>query len=195
MRPDLPFLPPSLRSVLDIGCGPDSSLERWLPPETPVVGIDVDLSIISKNAGTRYKLVCGTAEALPFADGSFDFVISKVAMPYVNIPVSLREIHRVLVPGGTIWISLHEVSMALRRISRDLSRIRIADMMYQLYAIGNGYCLDTFGRQFHWMFNRSRIESTQTVSGMAKALGRVGFTDVRFDRDQNPIFAMSARKI
>ena len=180
--------------MLDIGCGSDRTLERWLDPDATVVGIDVNLSIISKSEGGRYKLVCGKGEALPFADGSFDFVISKVAMPYVNIPVSLREIHRVLVPGGTIWVSLHEVKMALRRIANDVLRFRIADIMYQVYAIGNGCCLGIADRQFSWMLNRSRMESTQSVGGMAKALIRAGFTDVQFDRDRKPIFAMSARK-
>jgi ubiquinone/menaquinone biosynthesis C-methylase UbiE len=138
--------------------------------------------------------VCAKAEALPFADASFDFVISKAAIAYVNIPVSLREIHRVLMPGGTIWVSLNEVSLALRRIAKDLLRFRIADIMYQLYAIGNGYCLSLLDRQFPWVLNRSRTESTQTVVSMAKALIHAGFTDVQFDRDCKPIFAMSARK-
>lgn len=142
----------------------------------------------------RYELVCAKGEALPFADGSFDFVISKVAMPYLNIPLSLREIHRVLIPGGTIWVSLHQVNMALRRIANDALRFRIADIIYQLYAIGNGYCLGLFDRQFSWVLNRSRTESTQTVGGMAKALIRAGFRDVQFDLDREPIFAMSARK-
>jgi ubiquinone/menaquinone biosynthesis C-methylase UbiE len=139
--------------------------------------------------------VCGKAESLPFADGSFDFVVSKVAMPYVNIPVALREIHRVLIPGGIIWVSLHEVKMALRRIAKGVLRFRIADAMYQLYAVGNGYCLGMADRQFYWIVNRSRIESTQTTRGMANALLRAGFTEVRFDRDSKPIFAMSARKL
>ncbi len=151
-------------------------------------------SIMYREMPTRYKLVCAKAEALPFADASFDFVVSKVAIPYVNIPRALREIHRVLMPGGTIWVSLHPVGMALRRIANDVLRFRIADVLYQLYAIGNGYCLSYLDRQIPWVLNRDRTESTQTAVAMAKALLRAGFTDVRVDRDRKPVFAMSARK-
>jgi len=37
---------------------------------------------------------------MPFADGSFDRVISAIALPYMNIQKALAEIHRILVPGG-----------------------------------------------------------------------------------------------
>jgi ubiquinone/menaquinone biosynthesis C-methylase UbiE len=79
--------------------------------------MDVDYARLSGDPGVL-KFVCGKAEALPFASSSFDFVVARLSIPYTNIPISLREIHRVLVPEGTVWFSLHNLQFALRRIAR-----------------------------------------------------------------------------
>src|SRR5687767_9073567 len=53
--------------------------------------------------GDRIELVEGRAEALPFEDGSFDAVTFTYLLRYVDDPAAtLRELARVLRPGGTI---------------------------------------------------------------------------------------------
>jgi SAM-dependent methyltransferase len=52
------------------------------------------------------NLVAGDAAALPFADGSFEVVVSQYLLDIVRDPAGvLTEIHRVLAPGG-IWVNL-----------------------------------------------------------------------------------------
>ena len=51
----------------------------------------------------------GTAEQLPFADGSFDKVVSAFGLMYFDDRVgALREMARVLAPGGTLAVSVWE---------------------------------------------------------------------------------------
>ncbi|HXF47118.1 MAG TPA: class I SAM-dependent methyltransferase [Burkholderiaceae bacterium] len=50
--------------------------------------------------------VVGIGESLPFRDASFDLVICTQVLNYVSSPPRvIGEIHRVLKPGGTLYLS------------------------------------------------------------------------------------------
>ena len=63
---------------------------------------------IDEETSIPVPTVCGTALALPFADASFDLVASAFgALPFVvDIAAALREVRRVLVPGGRAAFSV-----------------------------------------------------------------------------------------
>jgi SAM-dependent methyltransferase len=78
-----------------------------------VTGLDLSSEMLAITArlspGVRWQQ--GSAEALPFADGSFDAVVSQFGLMFFPDPVAgLREMMRVLVPGGrlavAVWASL-----------------------------------------------------------------------------------------
>jgi ubiquinone/menaquinone biosynthesis C-methylase UbiE len=58
----------------------------------------------------------GAGECLPFEQESFDRVISAIALPYMNIQKTLAEIHRILVPGGGLSLSLHLPSFTIAEL-------------------------------------------------------------------------------
>ena len=103
---------PDLRTVLDIGCGSGELLEaaarRW-----PVcVGVDDNLRrlVLARHrlqqAGVRARLVCANLDALPFADGLFDRVVSQWTLELSpRKERALREWNRMLATQGRLWIA------------------------------------------------------------------------------------------
>lgn len=100
--------------VLDVGCGLASiliALAERIPFRTPAVGIDVSEELIGqaerevRRAGLedRIKLVASPATRLPFADESFDVVISSHVIKHLDdrsLDQAFAEIARSLRPSG-----------------------------------------------------------------------------------------------
>jgi len=102
------------RRVLEIGCGA-SQCARWLSTQgADVVGVDLSYRQLqhSRRLDEETSLVvpaaCATATALPFGEGSFDLGCSAFgALSFlVDIGTSLREVARVLRPGGRFVFSV-----------------------------------------------------------------------------------------
>lgn len=95
--------------LLDVAIG-DGVYLPWLPADWSVAGIDIStaqLAACRERAGSRpLSLALGAAEALPYADASFDAVLSIGAFNYFSDPeLALREMVRVTRPGGPIVVS------------------------------------------------------------------------------------------
>ena len=102
--------------VLDLGsgAGTDSLIAvQMVGPEGSVTGIDMTAEMLEKARAAAVELgadnvdfVEGEVERLPFADGSFDVVISNGVIDLVpDKDAVFSEIHRVLQPGGRIQIA------------------------------------------------------------------------------------------
>lgn len=94
------------KSVLDIGCGPQGSLE-WAEGAARRVGLD-PLAAAYRPLGTgahRMAYVAAGAEHIPFPSGSFDVVCAFNALDHVDdLERTMAEIVRVVAPGG--WFLL-----------------------------------------------------------------------------------------
>ncbi|MDH4869907.1 methyltransferase domain-containing protein [Pseudomonas sp. BN515] len=94
--------------VLDLGCGAGHVAFQVAPLVGEVVAYDLSaqmLDVVASAASQRglRNVVTqqGMAEALPFADASFEFVFSRYsAHHWSDLGVALREVRRVLKPGG-----------------------------------------------------------------------------------------------
>lgn len=95
--------------VLDIGAGSGrlSGLlkKRW--PKAEVVAVDLALGMLRearRHAGwlRPFRRVAGDAQALPFAEGSVDLVVSNLCLQWCDLKAAIHEFRRVLRPGG--WL-------------------------------------------------------------------------------------------
>jgi SAM-dependent methyltransferase len=102
--------------VLDLGsgAGTDSLVAaQMVGPSGLVRGIDMTPEMLAKArvaaeeiGAKNVEFTEAEADALPFADGSFDVVISNGVIDLIpDKDAVFGEIHRVLVPGGRIQIA------------------------------------------------------------------------------------------
>lgn len=113
--------------ILDVATGTGMVAAELLArePACTVVGLDQSAEMLARararfDAGPdsgRVELVAGEAESLPFADASFDALTFTYLLRYVDDPpATMRELARVLKPGGRI-ASL-EFGVPPRRVPR-----------------------------------------------------------------------------
>ena len=106
-------IPPDAQRVLDVASGTAAvaiELARAEPART-VIGVDQSSEMLAAGRGRveharlsdRIDLCKGRAESLPFADGEFDALTFTYLLRYVDdVPATLRELVRVVRPGGTL---------------------------------------------------------------------------------------------
>jgi SAM-dependent methyltransferase len=85
-------------SMLDVGCGTGWFAGAFAARGLKVTGLDPNLSALgfARDRATSIPLVGGAAEALPFADGAFDYALAVTSLCFVANPTqALHELWRV----------------------------------------------------------------------------------------------------
>ena len=116
-RPDRERLLAGARGrVLEIGAGNGANLPFYRPEAREIVLLEPGAALLAQAAERarqlpdpqRFSCVAGGAEALPFADESFDTVIACLVFCTIpDVERSAREAFRVLKPGGSFLFFEH----------------------------------------------------------------------------------------
>lgn len=104
---------PDLR-ILEVGAG-SAGITEFLAH--PVTGVDRDFDRTAERANPLLARVQASAEDMPFADASFDAVISLEMLEHIapeRREAALREMLRVLRPGGRLVVSFPADATAAR---------------------------------------------------------------------------------
>jgi len=94
-------LPPRAR-VLDVAAGTGAITRLLEARGARVIALDQSIEMLNVARRRGATVVPGTAERLPFPDASFDGVTFGYLLRYVDPGVAMRELVRVLRPGGEI---------------------------------------------------------------------------------------------
>jgi ubiquinone/menaquinone biosynthesis C-methylase UbiE len=113
-------------SLLDAGCGDGRylvGLRRLGALPGRLVGVDIAESILAtaalatEQAGIDVELARANLERLPFADAEFELVLCLQAIEHLLVPIlGLRELARVLAPGGRIVLTTDNSRRLFTRI-------------------------------------------------------------------------------
>lgn len=94
------------KKILDIGCGAGENSVYFALKGAQVTASDISPEMIAvaqrlaERHGVRLATNVGVAEKMPFADASFDMVFGNGVLHHVELILALREIRRVMKPGG-----------------------------------------------------------------------------------------------
>ncbi len=116
-------------NVLDVGCGTGVVALTAARVGATVVGIDLTPELVARArensalAALDIEWHEGDVEALPFGDGTFDFVVSQFGHMFAPRPeVAVREMLRVLRPGGTIAFATWPPELCVGRLFAVLAK-------------------------------------------------------------------------
>jgi len=112
------------RRVLDLGCG-DGALGKHKPAGREVHGLEIDPRRVSQLSGYESAHVwdLDVEQSLPFPDEYFDGIVAKDILEHVQKPwVLLREVRRVLAPGGRVVASV--ICHRSRHVWADYTHVR-----------------------------------------------------------------------
>ena len=177
--------------VLDLACGTGDLVYAAAPHVAVAVGLDLTHRMlqlaqrrpvkgrpapasVASNGGRPFTgrlLVQADMLALPFGAAQFDVVTTGYGLRNVpDLPQAIREIHRVLSPGG-------------RLLSLDFNRpanavVRAAYLSY-LTLVGSLLGLALHGDPDTYRYIPESIRHYPGATGVARLLEQHGFTDVR----------------
>ncbi|MEK7519656.1 MAG: class I SAM-dependent methyltransferase [Patescibacteria group bacterium] len=97
------------KTALDIGCGYRGHFLSRVLPFFPTIeqAVGVDVSVDNTATHEKIKLISGDVNgALPLPDNHFDIVFSTAVLEHLeNYTLALKEMHRVLKPGGYLLLT------------------------------------------------------------------------------------------
>jgi ubiquinone/menaquinone biosynthesis C-methylase UbiE len=121
--------------VLEVACGRGGFVRELARSGAYVTGCDFSFSALRvahaklddarAHSSTAATLVHGDAQCLPFADASFDLIVSCETIEHLpDVHAAIREMHRVARPGGKLFLTtpnyanltgLYELYLRVRR--------------------------------------------------------------------------------
>jgi ubiquinone/menaquinone biosynthesis C-methylase UbiE len=145
-----------LSRILDVGCGAGQEMLPFLTSgDVAGIGVDVSsesglvgLSLFEQYAPAAIVKFCrARGEALPFLNESFDLVICRLALPYMNNSVALSEMARVLRAGGGLWLQIHHARYYVKKLTTGMFEFNIRSVVHAARVLATGLWYHSVGVQ------------------------------------------------
>lgn len=187
---------PGMR-MLDVATGTGllaREAQTILGPTGELIGLDPSAGMLGAwhgMAGARAVLLRGTAEALPLADASCDFIALGYAMRHIpDLHAAFAEFHRVLRPGGRVLVL--EKLRPRSAVTYAAAKFWFGSVVPALSRFsrgGHGEEMRTLMR-YYW----DTVEHCIAPEAIMGALGSAGFQHVACDRALDMFGAYTGKK-
>lgn len=88
--------------LLDVACGTGLVSRALRPHVARITGLDPTPAMSEQSRDVIDALVQGSAEAMPFADNTFDRIVCRQGTQFMDDRAAVREMVRVVKPGGRV---------------------------------------------------------------------------------------------
>lgn len=148
----------SITRVLDIGCGLGQDLVPFAKNGARIcVGIDIgnELGVVANEFVRKLEVVDNIqfarsrGETLPFGNESFDVVICRLALPYMNNKLVIAEVARVLRPGGVFLLKTHTIAFYFGILKRRFLSFSLRQYAYPIICLIGGVWHLFTGKQLY----------------------------------------------
>lgn len=150
--------------VLDLGCGRGGVVELIWRDVRVAAGLDPDPPSLAEHRALGMPVIRGVGESLPFVDESFGLIVCLWVLEHLDDPaVTLREVRRVLQPGGHFVFltpNLRNPLMVVHRIGKALPALQ-RRLVPRFYGREEA---DTFRVQY-------RANTVEAIRGLARSAG------------------------
>lgn len=179
-----------IKKILDVGCGAGQEMLPFVErTDAFCVGIDVaeEFGQIGReffqkqSYENRVSFVRSRGESLPFAEDSFDVVLCRVALPYMNNRQAISEISKVLRPGGVFLLKIHAPAFYFGMIRRGWKTFGLKQFAYPLICLTGSVWHSVTGKQLtegFWrgkeIFQTKRFLQTECERNNLKILKNLG---------------------
>jgi demethylmenaquinone methyltransferase / 2-methoxy-6-polyprenyl-1,4-benzoquinol methylase len=162
--------------VLDVGVGTGLTARQaaQIVGQTgQVTGVDPSVGMLkSAKVPAGVELLIGSAESLPVAAESTDFLCMGYALRHIaDLSKALREYLRVLKPGGRIC--LLEITRPEGRISRAMLRAYMRGVVPMMAGVFGGTADSPKLMRYYW----DTIDACAAPSEILNAIGEAGFVE------------------
>lgn len=179
--------------VLDLGGGRSCIYAKDVVPpgRIRIIAVDISSQELALNTDVAETRVADVAKQLPMPDASADLIMSRALLEHVaDVPAAIREMARVLRPGGT---TLHLVPCRYSIFGTAARLLPFGPLLRLTYKLAPWYRNYSFG--FKVYYDRcfpSALESEFRAAGFAAVETQVCWACDNFFRGVYPVYVLHA---
>lgn len=169
-----------VRRVLDIGCGAGQEMLPFIERGATGVGMDITPEVgkvgrqMFADAGfaDRVSFLRSSGNDLPFADDSFDLLICRGALMFMENRRALAEMSRVLKPGGVFLLKVQDAPYYWWKVGHGLKTGNLLTSVHAARVLFAGNWYKMTGKQ---LFNKLTAGGEIYISKrtLSRELGRL----------------------
>ena len=170
-----------VKRVLDVGCGCGQEMLPFVTAGATGIGVDHNPDAVftgrrmfaeEKVTGTVEFLIAN-GDKMPFADDSFDVLICRIALMYMDNKAALAEMSRLTRARSVLFVKYHSPSFYFWKLIDGIRGGNFSSSVHACRVLSTGFIYQLTGKQFSGRLTAGG-EIFQTRRTLERELTKVG---------------------